>query len=37
LGAIDPISGPVMQKMVSDVYDMPPAILAKTRDAVKLQ
>ena len=36
LGAIDPVSGPDMQKIVSDVYALPPSVVAKARDAVKV-
>jgi len=35
LGEIDPLSGPGMQKLIANVYTLPPAILAKARETVK--
>jgi tripartite-type tricarboxylate transporter receptor subunit TctC len=35
LGEIDPLSGVGMQKMIANVYTLPPAVLAKARETVK--
>jgi tripartite-type tricarboxylate transporter receptor subunit TctC len=35
LGEIDPLSGIDMQKLIANVYTLPPAILAKARETVK--
>ena len=35
-GPIDPVSGSDMQKIVSDVYALPPNVIAKAREAVKV-
>jgi tripartite-type tricarboxylate transporter receptor subunit TctC len=35
LGPIDPISGVDMQKIIENVYRLPPEIIARARDAVK--
>jgi tripartite-type tricarboxylate transporter receptor subunit TctC len=35
LGAIDPLSGAGMQKLIANVYTLPPAILAKARETVR--
>lgn len=36
LGKIDPLSGPDMQKIVTDVYALPQEVIAKAREAVKV-
>jgi hypothetical protein len=36
LGQIDPLSGPEMQKIITDVHALPPDVIAKAREAVKL-
>jgi tripartite-type tricarboxylate transporter receptor subunit TctC len=35
LNQIDPLSGPEMQKIITDVYALPPDVIAKAREAVK--
>jgi tripartite-type tricarboxylate transporter receptor subunit TctC len=35
LGPLGPVSGQEMQKIVADIYDLPPGIIAKAREAVK--
>jgi tripartite-type tricarboxylate transporter receptor subunit TctC len=35
LGQIDPLSGPEMQKIITDVHALPADIIAKSREAVK--
>jgi tripartite-type tricarboxylate transporter receptor subunit TctC len=35
LGQIDPLSGPEMQKIITDVYALPADVIAKAREAVK--
>ncbi|HEY4405770.1 MAG TPA: hypothetical protein VGN55_14080 [Xanthobacteraceae bacterium] len=36
LGPIDPIAGPDMQGIVSNVYALPPEVIARAREAVKV-
>jgi tripartite-type tricarboxylate transporter receptor subunit TctC len=36
LGAIDPLSGPAMQKVIASVYALPPALVARAREIVKV-
>jgi tripartite-type tricarboxylate transporter receptor subunit TctC len=36
LGSIDPVSGAEMQKILADAYALPPDVIAKARDAVKV-
>ena len=36
LGPMDPVSGQEMQKMIADFSMLPPAVIAKARDAVKV-
>jgi tripartite-type tricarboxylate transporter receptor subunit TctC len=36
LGIVDPTSGADMQKIVEDVYALPPAIIEKTREAMRV-
>jgi hypothetical protein len=36
LGVIDPIPGVEMQKMIGNVYALPPEVIAKAREAVKV-
>jgi tripartite-type tricarboxylate transporter receptor subunit TctC len=36
LGPIDPVSGTEMQKILMDVYALPPNVIAKAREAVKV-
>jgi tripartite-type tricarboxylate transporter receptor subunit TctC len=36
LGPIDPISGPAMQDIIANVYALPPEVIAKAREAVKV-
>jgi tripartite-type tricarboxylate transporter receptor subunit TctC len=36
LGQIDPLTGPEMQKIIADVYALPPEIIAKARETVKV-
>jgi tripartite-type tricarboxylate transporter receptor subunit TctC len=35
LGPTDPISGPDMQKIIANVYTLPPEVIAKAREAVR--
>ena len=35
LGQIDPLSGPEMQKIITDVYALPADVISKAREAVK--
>jgi tripartite-type tricarboxylate transporter receptor subunit TctC len=36
LGQIDPLSGPEMQKIITDVYALPADVISKAREAVKV-
>jgi tripartite-type tricarboxylate transporter receptor subunit TctC len=36
LGPIDPTSGPDMQKIIANVYALPPEVVARAREAVKI-
>jgi tripartite-type tricarboxylate transporter receptor subunit TctC len=36
LGRIDPLSGPEMQEIIANVYTLPPDVIGKAREAVKV-
>ena len=36
LGQIDPLTGPEMQELIRDVYALPPEVIAKAREIVKV-